>query len=66
MRRRAFALLALLAGAFAGFAAFRRAAGGRRQRVDLYYDDGSLVSLNEVEGARLLSLARDALRAARA
>jgi hypothetical protein len=66
MRRRLVALIALGAGALAGFAVFRRAGGGRRQRVDLYYDDGSLVSLNEVDGARLLALAADALHVARA
>jgi hypothetical protein len=63
MRRKLVALLALLGGAFAGFALFRRAGGGRRERVDLYYDDGSLVSLDEHEGAQLLAIARSALRA---
>ena len=63
MRRRLLALVALLGGAFAGFALFRRAGGGRRERVDLYYEDGSLVSLNDVEGAALLEIAREALRA---
>jgi hypothetical protein len=63
VRRRLLALAALLGGAFAGFALFRRAGGGRRERVDLYYEDGSLVSLNDVEGAALLEIARGALRA---
>jgi hypothetical protein len=63
VRRRLVALAALLAGAFAGFALFRRAGGGRRERVDLYYEDGSLVSLNDVEGAALLEIAREALSA---
>jgi hypothetical protein len=63
VRRRLLALAALLGGAFAGFALFRRAGGGRRERVDLYYEDGSLVSLNDVEGAALLEIAREALRA---
>jgi hypothetical protein len=63
LRRKLLALAALLGGAFAGFALFRRAGGGRRERVDLYYEDGSLVSLNELEGATLLDIARDALRA---
>jgi hypothetical protein len=62
VRRKLVALLALLGGAFAGFALFRRAGGGRRERVDLYYDDGSLVSLDEHDGATLLAIARDALR----
>jgi len=51
---------------FTGFAILRRVGSGRRERVDLYYADGSLVTLNEVEGTRLLELAREALRAARA
>ena len=63
MRRRLLALAALVSGALVGFALFRRAGGGRRERVDLYYEDGSLVSLNDVEGAALLEIARDALRA---
>ena len=63
MRRRLVALAALLCGAFVGFALFRRAGGGRRERVDLYYEDGSLASLTESEGAALLEIARQALRA---
>ena len=41
--------------------------GRPRERVDLYYEDGSLTSLEEgSDGAtRLLPLAHDALRAAR-
>ena len=40
---------------------------GRRERVDLYYEDGSLVSLEQgSDGANgLLPLASDVLRAAR-
>ncbi len=66
MRRKLVALAALLGGALTGFAILRRVGSGRRERVDLYYADGSLVTLNEVEGTRLLELAREALRAARA
>ena len=65
MRRKLLALVALLSGALTGFAILRRVGSGRRERVDLYYGDGSLVTLNEAEGARLLDLAREALRAAR-
>lgn len=41
----------------------RRRRDGRRERVHLYYDDGSMVSLEEGAPAaeRLLSLARQAL-----
>ena len=62
MRRRLVALGALLGGALAGFALFRRARGGPRDHVDLYFEDGSLVTLNEHEAERLLELARNALR----
>jgi len=65
VRRRFLSLLALLGGALAGFALLRRAGGGQREHVDLYYEDGSLVSLSELEGARLLALAKEALQAAR-
>ena len=65
MRRRLLSLIALIGGALAGFALLRRAGGGQREHVDLYYDDGSLVSLTDIEGARLLALAKEALRLAR-
>ena len=63
MRRRLVAGGALLAGVFTGLALFRRMGGRRRDRVDLYYDDGSLVTLVEDEAAPLLDIARSALRA---
>ena len=66
MRRRLVALGALLGGIVAGLAIFRRARGGPRERVDLYLEDGSLVTLNEHEAAPLLEVARNALQAARA
>jgi hypothetical protein len=62
VRRKLLALAALLGGVFAGFALLRRAGGGRRERVDLYYEDGSLVTLTESDGAPLLAIARGALR----
>jgi hypothetical protein len=45
----------------------RRLRGGRRARVDLYFGDGSLVSLTEgtPEGDRLLALSRQVLSEAR-
>lgn len=61
--RKLLALAALVAGWAVGIALLRRTAGARRERVDLYYEDGSLVSLNDVEGAALLEIAREALRA---
>ena len=67
MRRKFVALLALVGGALAGLQLVRRLSSDhRRSRVDLYYDDGSLVSLSEVEAGPLLEVARDALRATRA
>jgi hypothetical protein len=50
----------------AAAAAFLRGLGRRRgshvERVDLYYDDGSLVTLSDAEAEPLLELARTALR----
>ena len=67
MRRKFVALVALASGAFAGLQIFRRLSSDhRRSRVDLYYEDGSLVSLSDAEAAPLLEVARDALRATRA
>jgi hypothetical protein len=46
---------------------FRRGLERRRERVDLYFADGSMLSLSDgsADGARLLPLARDVLRSAR-
>jgi hypothetical protein len=66
MARRLSALL--LAGAAAGAALLLRRRGlPRRERVDLYYADGSMVSLEggSPEAARLLELGREALTRAR-
>jgi hypothetical protein len=67
MRRRLLPLLALLGAWAAGIALLRRTTGGRRERVDLYFEDGSMQSLSNgaPEAARLLPLARAALNAAR-
>jgi hypothetical protein len=67
MRRRALALLGFGTGAFAGSVLFRRSLSRRRDRVDLYFDDGSMVSFVEgsIEADKLLPLARDVLAAAR-
>lgn len=64
--RKLVALLALLGAWAAGIALLRRS-GARRDRVDLYFDDGSMQSLSDgaPEAARLLPLARAALSAAR-
>lgn len=67
MRRRLLAVLALLAGWLVGLALYRRTAASRRERVDLYFEDGSMLSVADgtPEAERLLPLAREALGAAR-
>ena len=67
MRRRLFALAGFASGALAGTAAYRRWLGGSRERLDVYFDDGSFVTFGSgsPEGARLLPLARRVLVAAR-
>jgi hypothetical protein len=54
-------------GSFGASLFYRRRAARRRARVDLYYEDGSMVSLPEGSpGAeRLLPIAHDLLHAAR-
>jgi hypothetical protein len=65
--RKLLALGALVAGWAVGIALLRRTAATRRERIDLYYDDGSMQSISEgtPEATRLLPLARSALSAAR-
>jgi hypothetical protein len=66
MRRSAAALLGVAGGILAG-AAFVRRRTVRRERVDLYYDDGSMISLSNgsPDAERLLPLAREILRKSR-
>ena len=65
-RRKALAALVLV-GSIAGAVAWRRRSAHRRERVDLYFEDGSMVSLEQgsLEADRLLPLAHDVLAAAR-
>jgi len=67
MRRRSFALAGFASGVLAGTAAFRRRRGGSRERLDVYFDDGSFVTFGagSPEAARLLPLARRVQMAAR-
>ena len=66
MRRSVAALLGIAGGMVAG-AAFVRRQAAQRERVDLYYADGSMLSLtNGAPGAdRLLPLARHLLQTTR-
>jgi hypothetical protein len=65
MRRSVAAVLGILGGLLAG-AAFIRRQAAQRERADLYYEDGSMLSLtNGSPGAeRLLPLAREVIRKA--
>ncbi len=66
-RRKLLGLLGFGTGLAAGSALWRRSTGRRRDRVDVYFDDGSMASLVEgsPEADRLLPVARDVLNAAR-
>jgi hypothetical protein len=68
MRSRSFVTGFLLAvGSAAGTLLYRRRAAARRERVELYFGDGSMVSLAEgAPGAeQLLAHARELLATAR-
>jgi hypothetical protein len=66
MRRSAASLLGVALGMAAG-AAFIRRRSAQQERIDLYYEDGSMISLanGSPDAARLLPLARDILRKTR-
>jgi hypothetical protein len=67
MKRRVVALMGFVAGAFAGSVLLRRQFGKRRDRIELYFDDGSMITYPEgaPEAVSLLEAAYEALRAAR-
>jgi hypothetical protein len=67
MKRKVLALLGFGTGVFAGSVVFRRSFGRRRDSVDVYFDDGSMVSFTDgsEEAEKLLPVARDMLAAAR-
>ena len=60
-RPRTISLLGAILAFAAGVAFFRRGGGRRRERVDLYFDDGSMISLSDDRAERLLEIARAAL-----
>ena len=68
MRRRRLWFLVVGAGSFAGTLLYRRRSVRNRQRVDVYFDDGSMVSLaaGSPDADRLMPHADDVLAAARA
>jgi hypothetical protein len=67
MPRRILTALMLAAGSLAGSVLYRRRAARRRERVDLYAEDGSMASIAEgsPDTERLLTLARDLMALAR-
>jgi hypothetical protein len=67
MKRKLLGLLGFATGIFAGSVLYRRSAGRRRERIDVYFGDGSMVSFvdGSSEAGTLLPIVRDALDAAR-
>ena len=66
MGRRSLFALGLAAGSLLGIGLYARR-GRARERIDLYFADGSMSSLDggSPEATRLLAQARDGLRATR-
>ena len=62
-KRKFLGVLGFGTGLFAGSVLYRRSNSRRRERVDVYFDDGSMVSFVEgsPEAAKLLPVARDVL-----
>jgi hypothetical protein len=67
MRRKFLAAVGFATGIFAGSVIFRRSYAKPRERVDVYFDDGSMVSFvaGSAEASKLLPVAGDVLAAAR-
>jgi len=67
MKRRLLGLLGFATGILAGSVVLRRRFRKPRDRVEVYFDDGAMISYVEgaPEAATLLDAARDALRAVR-
>jgi ferric-dicitrate binding protein FerR (iron transport regulator) len=65
--RRSLFALGLAAGSLLGIGLYARRGGRAGERIDLYFADGSLATLDggSAEAARLVAQARDALRSAR-
>jgi hypothetical protein len=67
MRRKFLSLVVFGAGSFAGSVLYRRSFGRRRERLEVYFDDGSMVSFTDgsPEADTLLPVAREAVAAVR-
>ena len=66
-RRKVMTGVLLAAGSLAGSVLLRRRAARKRERVDLYADDGSMASISDgsPDAERLLTLARELMILAR-
>jgi hypothetical protein len=66
MSRRLLALAGFASGALAGTALYRRLFGAGRERIDVYFEDGSFVTFEagSREADKLLPLAERALATA--
>lgn len=67
MKRRALGLFGFATGLFAGSVLYRRTVARRRERVDVYFANGSMMTFDDgsPEADTLLPIARDALSAVR-
>jgi hypothetical protein len=67
MTRKLLAALGFASGIFAGSVVYRRSFARPRDRVDVYFDDGSMVSfvVGSPESEKLLPIAGRVLAAAR-
>lgn len=67
MKRKALGLFGFATGLVAGSVLYRRTVARRRERVDVYFDDGSMITYDDgsPEADTLLPIARDALDSAR-
>jgi len=67
MKRKFLAVVGFATGIVAGSVIFRRSFAKPRERVDIYFDDGSMVSFvdGSPEADKLLPVAGDLLAAAR-
>ena len=67
MKRKALGLFGFASGLLAGSVLYRRTVARRRERVDVYLENGSMITFDDgsPEADKLLPIARDALSAAR-